>query len=228
MNPNGYNSGCYGFFAVTSGVIKNLLFKNPIIDQTGDNDCYGVISGVLAAKAGGTIINCGVINGDISVNSTSRARAVGGGLIGEIAYDNTVVKGCYVIDTQIEGNDWNSTYVGGLIASVGETGGSYKEGITITSCYTKGVTITGGNRNGTFIASTYYCNTYSTPSTINTCYYDGSGNAIGETHATYNITKNIFEALTESNFANAISIMNQNLTDCDYIFGEDGMFVERL
>ena len=27
LNPDGYNSGCYGFFANTRGVIKNLLFK---------------------------------------------------------------------------------------------------------------------------------------------------------------------------------------------------------
>ena len=230
LEPEGYSLGRYGFFSALNGTVKNLIFKNPSITQTGDDDYYGIISGVLAAEAAGTIINCGVIGGSISVSSTSRARTTGGGLIGEISSDNTIIKGCFVIDTQLKGSFVrNGARVGALIGSIGKTMGEYVENISITSCYTKDVVVSGneGCNIGTFIGSTYYLTTYETSSYITTCFYDDSDDAIGENHKTYAFTTNVFEALNETNFASAITKMNSNLTDCDYIFGEDVFFVKR-
>ncbi len=221
------NDSGYGFFSSMSGTVKNLVFKNPTIDQTGDYDYYGLSSGVLAAKASGTIINCGVIGGKVSVASTSRARVNGGGLIGA-AFTGAIIKGCYVIGTIIQGsgNTLNPRRLGGLIGSVGDT--SSAKNINITSCYTKDITISGndGCTMGTFIGDTFYLDTYSVISGIAECYYDNLMDAIGRSGSS-SFTINTFEALTTDNFAAAIEGMNAKLTDCDYIFGEDGLFVKQ-
>lgn len=151
----------------------------------------------------------------------------GGGLIGEVSTGATI-KGCYVIGTTIQGggNSLNPRRIGGLIGSIGDN--SSAEDINITSCYTKNVTISGneGCAMGTFIGDTSYLNTYSVISGITSCFYDGSMDAIGGTGSD-SFTVNTFEALTTDNFAAAIEGMNAKLTDCDYIFGEDGLFVKQ-
>ena len=98
------------------------------------------------------------------------------------------------------------------------------ETISITSCYTKDISIReyGGCSAGGFIG-----HTKGSTATINTCFYDESYLAIGGSYTSGNITTNTFEALSDSNFGEAIRKMNANLTDCDYIFGEDGLFVKR-
>lgn len=219
LDPDGYEDLSYGFFDSLYGTVKNLILKNPKINQTGDNDGYGMISGFLAATASGTIINCGIIGGSISVSSTSKAWTVGGALVGTLQ-SNAVVKGCYVIETKISGsNRRNGAYIGGLVGDLSSSG----KNITITSCYTKNITISeyGGCSLGTFIG-----HSKSSELTINTGYYDDSNNAIGGSYTPDNIVTNTFEALSDSNFSEAISKMNTNLTDCDYIFGEDGSFVK--
>ena len=229
LEPNGYDCGSYAFFSSISGTVKNLVLKNPKISQSGDNDYHGLRVGVLAGAVSGTIINCGVIGGSIDVTSTSRAWVTSGGLIGEITNDNAMIKGCYVIDTKISGRALGRTIiVGGLIGSLGDNSNYIPnvENISITSCYTKDVTVSGGSYNGTFIGSTALCDTYSKPSSIDECYYDGSGNAIGAEHSTYVITTNNFESLSQISFADAIIKMNANLTNCDYKFDTNGSFVE--
>lgn len=219
LDPDGYEDLRYGFFDSLYGTVKNLILKNPKINQTGDNDGYGMISGFLAATASGTIINCGIIGGSISVSSTSKAWTVGGALVGTLQ-SNAVVKGCYVIETKISGsNRCNGAYIGGLVGDLS----SSDKNITITSCYTKNITISeyGGCSLGTFIG-----HSKNSELTINTGYYDDSNNAIGGSYTPDNIVTNTFEALSDSNFSEAISRMNANLTDCDYIFGEDGLFIK--
>lgn len=214
----GYDDLAYGFFSSMSGTVKNLILKNPSINQSGDNDSYGMNSGLLAATASGSIINCGIIGGSISISSTSKAWANGGGLVGRLQ-SGAVIKGCYVIGTKITGSHTrNGTYIGGLI------GECSSGNMTIISCYTKSLMIKGneGCDIGTFIGNSKYSTI-----TLNTCFYDYSSNAIGSSYASGNMTTNIFEALTEVNFANAVSKMNLNLIDCDYIFDEDGYFVKR-
>ena len=137
---------------------------------------------------------------------------------------NAVIKGCYVIGTEISGsNTRNGVQIGGL---VGDFPGynNNDETISITSCYTKDISIIeyGGCSAGGFIG-----HTKGSTATINTCFYDESYLAIGGSYTSGNITTNTFEALSDSNFGEAIRKMNANLTDCDYIFGEDGLFVKR-
>ena len=173
-------------------------------------------SGLLAATASGSIINCGIIGGSVSVASTSKAWANGAGLVGRMT--GGTIKGCYVIDTKIKGSHTrNGTYVGGL---VGECSGD----VTITSCYTKDIEISGnsGCNVGSFIG-----HSKSSTITLTSCYYESSADAIGGTYSTGAVTTNGFEALTEENFTQAIAQMNANLTGCDYIFGQDGKFVNR-
>ena len=223
LDPDGYEDLRYGFFDSLYGTVKNLILKNPKINQTGDNDGYGMISGFLAATASGTIINCGIIGGSISVSSTSKAWTVGGALVGTLQ-SNAVVKGCYVIETKISGSNLrNGAYIGGLVGDFPSYNNN-DETISITSCYTKDISIReyGGCSAGGFIG-----HTKGYTSTINTCYYDDSYIAIGGSYTSGNITTNTFEALSDSNFGEAIRKMNANLTDCDYIFGEDGLFVKR-
>lgn len=216
LKYGGYDELAYGFFGSMNGTVKNLILKNPQINQYGDNDGYGMNSGLLAAKAQGTIINCGIIGGSVSVSSTSKAWANGGGLVGRM--NGGTIKGCFVIDTKIKGSyTRNGTWVGGLI---GECSGN----VTITSCYTKDIEISGssGCNIGTFIG-----HSKSSTVTLTTCYYDSSMDAIGGTYSTGIVTTNGFEALTESNFTQAITKMNANLTNCDYIFDKNGLFIER-
>lgn len=217
LKYDGYEDLAYGFFSNMYGTVKNLILKNPQISQSGDNDGYGMNSGLLAATASGSIINCGIIGGSVSISSTSKAWANGAGLVGKLN-DGAVIKGCYVIEAKIKGSHTrNGTYVGGL---VGECSGTN----TITSCYTKDIDVSGneGCNIGAFIG-----HAKSSVITLNTCYYNNSGDAIGSSYSTGTITTNVFEVLTESNFTQAITQMNNNLTDCDYIFGEDGSFVKR-
>ena len=214
----GYEDCAYGFFAYMSGTVKNLVLINPTISQTGDNDSYGMNSGLLAAQASGLIINCGIIGGSVSVSSTSKAWANGGGMVGNLV-SGALMKGCYVIGTTIKGDHTrNGTYVGGLI------GESYSGHKTITSCYTKDIIISGNNgcNIGTFIG-----HTKSSSISITTCYYDSHTDAIGNSYNPENIMMSTFQELTDENFTQAITQMNANLTDCDYIFGEDGLFVKR-
>jgi hypothetical protein len=202
-----------------SGTVKNLILRNPKISQSGDNDGYGMNSGLLAATASGSIINCGIIGGSISVSSTSKAWATGGGLVGCL-HNGAMVKGCYVDGTRINGsNIRNGVNIGGLVGELSSSG----KNINITSCYTKNITISeyGGCSLGTFLG-----HSKSSELAINTCYHDDSDNAIGGSYASDNIAINTFEALSDSNFSEAISRMNANLTDCDYIFGEDGLFIK--
>ena len=224
----GYNQGCYGFFSRLTGTVKNLIFKNPSISQSGDNDYNNVYSGVLAAEGGGTIINCGIIGGSVSITSTSKAGVAGGGLIGKITWDNTVIKGCYVIGTQFTGRNYGSSIeIGGLIGKIGDYS-NMPENVTITSCYTKNITVPNSTNytNGTLIGSVRI-DTYSTPSTITTCYYDATNKAIGFSPANYSFTNSSLEALYDENFIEALTKMNENLSNCDYIFGEDGTFVKK-
>lgn len=213
---NGYEDLSFGFFSTMSGTVKNLILKNPKISQSGDNDGYGMHSGLLVGNASGTIINCGIIGGSVSVSSTSKAWANGGGLVGRMT--GGTIKGCYVIDTKIKGSHTrNGTYVGGLV-------GECSSDVTITSCYTRNVQVTGneGCNIGTFIGHSKDSNL-----SLTTSYYDNSGNAIGGNYSTESDIINGFEALTEANFIQAITLMNANLTDCDYIFGQDGSLIKR-
>lgn len=216
LKLGGYENGSYGLFSSMSGTVKNLILKNPQINQYGDNDYYGMNSGLLAATASGTIINCGIIGGSVSVASTSKAWANGAGLVGRMT--GGTIKGCYVIGTKVKGSHTrNGTYVGGLV-------GECSSNVTITSCYTRNVQVTGneGCNIGTFIGHSKASNL-----SLTTCYYDNSGNAIGGNYSTESDIINGFEALTEVNFTQAITQMNANLTGCDYIFSQDGSFVKR-
>ncbi len=212
----GYENLAYGFFDNLYGTVKNLILINPKSSQSGDNDAYGMNSGLLAATSSGSIINCAVIGGSLSISSTSKAWATGGGMVGCLQ-SGAVMKGCYVSGVKIEGmHKRNGTYIGGLVAQVNS------DGSTITSCYTKDITLKGndGCSIGTLIG-----HTKSSEITINSCYYDNSGTAIGGSYSSDNIVTDALEALTDDNFAAAIARMNIYLTDCDYLFDEDGSFV---
>ena len=213
LRPSGYEYGRWGFIANLSGTVKNLIFKNPSISQSGDNDYYNLYIGVLAADGFGTIINCGVVGGSISVYSSSRATAHAGGLIG-YNNGNTTMKGCFVVGTKITtGGTWSDkSKIGGLIGSFG----SYNISRTITSCYTKDLTLSGSDYGRSFIG---YLSSIG-DATISNCFYDASYAASG-------LTINGLEALTEENFADAITQMNTSLTDCDYKFNGNGMFIKR-
>lgn len=212
LRPGGYEYGRWGFIANLSGTVKNLIFKNPSISQSGDNDYYNLYLGVLAADGFGTIINCGVVGGSISVYSSSRATAHAGGLIG-YNNGNTIMKGCFVVGTKITtGGTWSDkSNIGGLIGSFG----SYYSH-AITSCYTKDLTISGSDYGRSFIGSSSSVGN----ATISNCFYDASYAASG-------LTINGLEPLTEENFADAITQMNTSLTDCDYKFDGNGMFIKR-
>lgn len=213
LRPGGYEYGQWGFIANLSGTVKNLIFKNPSINQSGDNDYYNLYIGVLAADGYGTVINCGVIGGSINVSPTSRATVHAGGLIG---YDsrNIIMKGCFVVGTKFtsEGTWSDKSNLGGLVGSC-DSFTSH----TMTSCYTKDLTFSGSDYGKSFIG---YLSSIG-DATISNCFYDASYTAIGTN------TINGLEPLTDDNFADAITQMNTSLTDCDYKFDGNGMFIKR-
>lgn len=230
LSPSELN-GTYGLFYSISGEVKNLVLKNPTVSQSGDNGYKNLAVGALAgvAEDGAIITNCGIINGSIKGAGTSGATSRIGGLLGCVACSTAsgvTIKGCYVNGTTIKvvTNQSDKYKAGGLIGSWGftSTGAS---NIYITSCYTKNVT----NENsvekfGTFIGDVYVNGN----SNINACYYDNSGIGVYSLTDAYSLlTTETFEALSDANFATAISEMNANLTDCDYIFGADGSFVKK-
>ena len=224
-----------GLFTTLYGTVKNLILMNPSIDQSGDDDYYNVGAGALAAQvwAGATIINCGVVGGEISGGGTSRATSHIGGLIGgiQVATDDVVtIKGCFVNGTTIEVSNWGSgtgtryEQAGGLIGSWGYS--SYGAGnIHITSCYTKDIV---NSRNATNFGSFIGVVNATDECSINTCYYDASYEPFYSFADGYGLfTKNDFEAFTATNFSEAMTDMNTKLTDCEYVFSAEGTFIKR-
>ena len=222
-----------GLFSVLYGTVKNLILEGATITQSGDNDYYNVGAGALAAQVwgGATIINCGIIGGKVTGGGTSRAKSHIGGLIGGIQVptdDIVTIKGCFVNGTTIQVSNWAGSnkyeYAGGLIGSWGYSESQAKN-IHITSCYTKDIINSRNVSNfGSFIGYVYTSGECS----INTCYYDNSFEPFYKYYDEYNrFTKTTFEPLSPANLSEAITNMNAHLTDCDYIFGEDGLFVKR-
>ncbi len=221
-----------GFFSFLSdATVKNLIFESPQVYQGYDYSYYSTEIGVLASEVSGNtkILNCGVIGGKSYGNSSS-LRPYIGGMIGTIdcnSYASVLIKGCFINGVTVEDTNLTSSkaIVGGLVGNFDDD--SYN--ISIISCYTKDITLV-GNVKGSLIGSfgfSYNC-------LVSTCYYDnnagiamiGSGSYNNEGYD-YNNTITACEALTDANFATAISNMNANLTDCDYIFAADGTFVKR-
>lgn len=222
-----FRNGCVGLFGILYGTVKNLIIENPQLSLTYDDGYYNTYCGALAGEVlnGGTIVNCCVIGGKVSGNKTSQASCHVGGLVGYIGGDNVTFKGCYVSGTTVKGGGSGntSTHVGGIFGSAGGSS-NYRDYISLISCYTKDIVVTGGTY-GSFLGYAWLDDP--TTSSINTCFYDGSYPAIGFIMNSETFTETTFEALSDDNFASAITQMNVNLTDCDYIFGEDGSFVRR-
>lgn len=208
-----------GFFGiVSSSTIKNLVFINSSVSQYSDKEAYKVFLGTLAGTISSSkIINCGVINGKVSGVATDRATAYIGGLVGEISGPNTI-KGCFVKDSELKGGYYYKDYtlLGGLAARIYYT----SEVPNIISCYTYNITLP---NNSDY--HSYSLFTFSSNASLTSCCYEENTTPIPN-FTIDNPWYTQLSSLNDNNFYSRMNQMNENLTDCDYIFNQDGLLLK--
>lgn len=208
------------FVDVLGSTIKNLIFINPYTNQYQDYGYYKVYSAALACKVSNKteITNCGVIGGRIYGESTSRARAHVGGLIGFLG-GKTVIKGCFVRDTEVKTNDltWtNKTSIGGLCGNYNYQ--DYNRDLEFISCYTYNLSLF--KDKASFISA---CDDYTS---FTSCYYDSNYIPMSGFNTDRPFYSEI-NPISNDNFTDAIKKMNESLTDCDYVYDQDGLFIKK-
>ena len=207
-----------GFFGnVSNSIIKNLVFINSSVSQYSDKEAYKVFLGTLAGTIyDSEIINCGVINGKVSGVATDRATAYIGGLVGQIFGPNTI-KGCFVKDSELKGgyNYKDYTLLGGLAATTYRT----SEVPNIISCYTYNITLPNSSDY-----HSYSLLTFSSDASLTSCCYEENTMPIPN-FKTDNPWYAQLSSLNDNNFYSRMNQMNENLTDCDYIFNQDGFLL---
>ena len=74
------NTSIIGFFGTNAGVIENLIIENANISSTTDN--MHIVSGVVAGRNSGSIINCGT-SGKSKITDNGIKGIFGGGITGQ-------------------------------------------------------------------------------------------------------------------------------------------------
>lgn len=172
----------FGFFKTidTTAIVKNVLMDNVQITNTYDIPAYGSTIGTIIGISKGTMENCGVKNGNISLikknintNTNSWPFSQAGGIVGENNSGN--IQNCFndanVSLTIPNASTYQQGFAGGIV-------GLNAEESTVENCYNNGKisTIAGLGEAGGIVGRDVGTNSVNK---IINCYNTGSTTAKG-------------------------------------------------
>lgn len=131
----------------------------------------------------------------------------------------TVIKGCFVRDTEVncENLTWiDKTAIGGLCGNYNYE--DYNRDLEFISCYTYNLSLF--KDKASFISA---CDDYTS---FTSCYYDSNYIPMSGFNTDRPFYSEI-NPISNDNFTDAIKKMNESLTDCDYVYDQDGLFIKK-
>ena len=207
------NTSIIGFFGTNAGVIENLIIENANISSTTDN--MHIVSGVVAGRNSGSIINCGT-SGKSKITDNGIKGIFGGGITGQAM---GVVEKCFSkINIDVTTNKNSQIQVGGITGDLteGYIKSSYNVGTININLNADKVVIIGGiaGINRKEISNCYNFGTINFNASCETSQniYIGSisGQGLGENSRTINCFN-----IGEIN----IDVLNSDVTNIGNIIG---------